>query len=107
MLGWFRPQCPLATAEKVWVESRMTWLAHQLGSRRLLEAEVVEPTEEFFPAAYGGSEAQVPQKEKKKCKHFTYIWDQNLYNPITSEVVNYIHFTFPDGSKIKRAFTYD
>ena len=57
MLSWFWPQCPLATTEKVWVESRMTWLAHQLGSRRLLEPDVVEPTEDFFPEAYGGSEA--------------------------------------------------
>jgi hypothetical protein len=57
MLSWFWPQCPLATAEKVWVEARLTWLAHQLGSRRLLESDVVEPTEDYFPTEYGGSES--------------------------------------------------
>ena len=33
--------------------------------------------------------------------------DQNVYNPITSNVVNHIHFRFPDGSEIKRAFSYN
>jgi hypothetical protein len=42
--------------EKVWVEARMTWLAQQLGSRRLLEAEVVAPTDEYFPGRYHGAE---------------------------------------------------
>ena len=29
------------------------------------------------------------------------------YNPITGEGLFYIHFKFDDGSRIKRAFTYD
>ncbi len=69
--------------------------------------ESLEPGGMLFLDAYGGSQAQMPQKEKKKCKGFTYIWDQHAYNPVTSEVVNYIHFRFPDGSKLKRAFTYE
>ena len=36
----------------------------------------------------------------------TYIWDQASYNPITGEVINHIDFTFPNGSEIKKAFTY-
>jgi hypothetical protein len=37
---------------------------------------------------------------------FTYIWDQQSYNPITGELTCKIHFAFPDGSRIRDAFTY-
>jgi len=57
--------------------------------------------------AYGGSDAQVALKEKRKCKGYTYIWEQASYNPIDSAVVNHIHFRFPDKTKMKRAFTYE
>jgi SAM-dependent methyltransferase len=57
--------------------------------------------------AYGGYEAQVVLKEKSKKDGFTYVWDQNRYNPITNEVCNIIHFHFPDGSRMKDAFVYD
>ena len=57
--------------------------------------------------AYGGSDAQVVLKEKRRCKGFTYIWEQASYNPIDSHVLNHIHFRFRDKTKLKRAFTYD
>jgi cyclopropane fatty-acyl-phospholipid synthase-like methyltransferase len=56
---------------------------------------------------YGGSDAQVTMEEPRKQKGFTYIWDQAEYNPITSDVVNYIHFKFPDGSMLRKAFVYE
>jgi len=61
----------------------------------------------FFIDAFGGSEAYVTQKEKTKYDGFTYIWDQDEFEPVTSRILCHIHFKFPDGSKIKRAFTYD
>jgi hypothetical protein len=61
----------------------------------------------FFLDAYGGSEAYVVQKEKTKYDGFTYIWDQAEFEPVTARAVCHIHFKFPDGSKIKRAFSYD
>jgi len=61
----------------------------------------------FFSDAYGGYEAFQELKEKTKNDGFTYIWDQHKYDPITGSAVNYIHFKFKDGSKIKRAFTYE
>ncbi len=67
----------------------------------------LKPEGMLFLDAYGGSEAQDPQKEPRKNKGFTYVWDQYSFNPITSDVVNYIHFKFPDGTRIKRAFTYE
>jgi hypothetical protein len=45
--------------------------------------------------------------ERRRIKGgFTYIWDQNQFDPISHEVVNYIHFEFKNGSKLERAFEY-
>ncbi|MBL9147986.1 MAG: class I SAM-dependent methyltransferase [Phycisphaerae bacterium] len=61
----------------------------------------------FILDAYGGSEAFTEVEEERNLDGFTYIWDQNKYNPITNEVLNYIHFRFPDGTEMRKAFTYD
>jgi len=61
----------------------------------------------FILDAYGGSEAFEEMEEERDMDGFTYIWDQDYYNPINGRVINYIHFKFPDGTKINRAFTYD
>jgi SAM-dependent methyltransferase len=61
----------------------------------------------FFLDAFGGPDASDLQKEKTKFDNFTYVWEQAHFEPVTSRIVCYIHFKFPDGSKIKRAFTYD
>jgi hypothetical protein len=61
----------------------------------------------FLLDAYGGSDSFLEMDEERDLDGFTYVWDQHLVNPITGEVVNYIHFEFPDGSKIDRAFTYE
>ncbi|MEM1331236.1 MAG: class I SAM-dependent methyltransferase [Planctomycetota bacterium] len=65
----------------------------------------------FFLDHYGGNEAMQEQEEKRDCqladgRKFVYIWDQAKIEPISGRVDNYIHFKFPDGSKMKRAFTY-
>jgi SAM-dependent methyltransferase len=56
---------------------------------------------------YGGPDSIKVAKEKTPYKVFTYVWDQAAYNPITHEALNYIHFLFPDGSRLGKAFTYD
>ena len=61
----------------------------------------------FFLDIYGGPEAQVVQEEPTEHDGFTYVWDQARYNPITGEALCHIHFDFPDGTRMKRAFTYD
>ena len=55
---------------------------------------------------YGGPEAQVPQFEERDCDGFTYIWDQDVFNPITHEYRCKIHFRFDDGSELQNAFEY-
>ena len=61
----------------------------------------------FFLDAYGGSDAFREMRERTKYDDFTYIWDQASFDPITGDMICKIHFTFPDGSRMKNAFTYD
>jgi len=61
----------------------------------------------FICDAYGGSESFEEMKEERDCDGFTYVWDQHMYNPVTGEVLNHIHFKFPDRTELKNAFTYD
>jgi len=61
----------------------------------------------FFLDAFGGPEAYEITKEKTKLDGFTYVWEQAVFEPVTARILCHIHFKFPDGSKLKRAFTYD
>ena len=61
----------------------------------------------FFLDAYGGSDAYREMRERTKYDDFTYIWDQASFDPITSHMVCKIHFSFPDGSRMKNAFAYE
>lgn len=56
---------------------------------------------------YGGPEAQRRCEESTEHDGFDYIWDQDEFNPINHGMRCYIHFAFPDGSRIDRAFSYD
>lgn len=61
----------------------------------------------FFVDAYGGYESFQELKEKTKYKNFTYIWEQERYNPISGIAKCNIHFKFKDGSRLNNAFTYE
>ncbi len=62
----------------------------------------------FILDAYGGWEAQEPMLEPRKILGgFTYVWDQDGFDPISHDVLNHIHFEFKDGTKLDRAFSYD
>ena len=61
----------------------------------------------FFLDAFGGYETYREMEEETEHDDFTYVWDQSRYHPVTGDILCYIHFTFPDGSKINRAFAYD
>jgi len=60
----------------------------------------------FFLDVFGGHEAHRTQKERRKLEGFTYVWEQAEYNPIAADMLCHIHFEFPDGSKLKKAFSY-
>jgi SAM-dependent methyltransferase len=61
----------------------------------------------FFLDAFGGYEAYKEIREVTRHKGFRYIWEHARYNPISGEILCHIHFRFPDGSRIRKAFTYD
>ncbi len=55
---------------------------------------------------YGGPEAQERREERREYEDFTYVWDQDRFDPITHAATCLIHFEFPDGSEIRDAFRY-
>ncbi len=60
----------------------------------------------FIIDLYGGSESNDEMEESTRCKGFHYIWEQAEFFPGTGEYTCYIHFRFPDGTEMRRAFTY-
>jgi len=60
----------------------------------------------FFLDAFGGYDCYKEIEETTVCEGFDYIWDQASYNPIDGGMQCYIHFSFPDGSRMERAFSY-
>ncbi len=68
----------------------------------------LDPDGIFVCDFYGGSDTMIEQEEIRKInKHFTYVWDQNKYNPITGDMECRIHFKFPDGTEMRDAFIYE
>ncbi len=60
----------------------------------------------FMLDAYGGYQSWRPLTERRKLTGFTYVWEQASVDPIDHSVVNHIHFEFTNGSRLRRAFTY-
>ena len=85
------------------------WL---LKERRLMRRyfrrvrESLKPGGLFFLDGYGGADAHREVKERTKNEGFTYIWEQAAFNPINHDMLCHMHFKFPDGSRIQRAFSY-
>lgn len=63
----------------------------------------------FAMDVYGGAEAIDAMVEDREMEDedFTYVWEQERFNPLTHETVCHIHFEFPDGSRLERAFSYE
>lgn len=77
--------------------------------RRYLERarEALADDGMIFLELYGGTGAIEPVKEGRDVGGCTYVWEQRSFDPISNETLCYIHFEFPDGSRLERAFTYD
>jgi len=85
-----------------WIfEERAQMVAYM---RRCLEA--LEDDGVLFMDMFGGPESFEETREKTKHDGFTYVWHQARFYPVTNHMQCYIHFKFPDGSKLKRAFSY-
>ncbi len=64
---------------------------------------------------WGGSESFVLQEEPREIENpdndqigdFTFIWDQDTFDPFTHLYTTRIHFSFSDDSELRNAFVYD
>ena len=61
----------------------------------------------LFLDAYGGTQAQQDKTDREDHGDFVYVWEQRSFDPINNWGRNFIHFEFPDGSDMRRAFAYD
>ncbi|MBM4007611.1 MAG: class I SAM-dependent methyltransferase [Planctomycetes bacterium] len=61
----------------------------------------------MFLDCYGGHGSFSEQTEERDFDGFTYQWHTERYDPVSGDVLNHIHFVFPDGTKVRKAFTYD
>lgn len=65
----------------------------------------------FFLDAYGGYDSHKEIQEEREIEDdgagFTYIWEQESFDPVTHRMVCNIHFAFPDGSEMRKAFHYE
>ena len=52
--------------------------------------------------AYGGPESVRRVEDETEHDDFSYIWDQDDFDPINRMATCYIHFTFGDGSALRR-----
>lgn len=68
--------------------------------------------------AFGGRQAERPlvEKTRKAASHgpdgepvpgFTYVWEQKRFDPLTRNLLAYIHFELRDGRALRKAFVYD
>lgn len=73
--------------------------------RRVRDALVADGV--FILDAFGGHDAFKEMRERRDCGGYTYIWDQADYDPISGAMSCHIHFSFPDGSRLRRAFSYE
>jgi SAM-dependent methyltransferase len=85
------------------------WIFRQRAElRRYFETtyEALGPDGVLFLDAYGGYAAFRELEEELEFDGFTYAWEQAKYNPVTGYMKTHIHFGFPDGSRLRKAFTY-
>ncbi len=61
----------------------------------------------FFLDHYGGPESLSITRERSEKEGFTYIWNQAEHNAINGHLRCTISFAFPDGTRMRDAFTYD
>lgn len=60
----------------------------------------------FICDAFGGADAHLEGSEETELDDFTYVWEHATFKPVTHDLKCHIHFDFPDGTRLKKAFTY-
>ena len=85
------------------------WTFKERATLRIYFQQVLQhlvPDGLFMLDAYGGYDAFREMRERQDFGRFTYIWEQAEYEPVSGHTTCHIHFAFPDGSRLKRAFSY-
>ena len=62
-------KCPVDDEEKLWIEEAILWLVEQFGSKALCEAEVILPSEEYFPDKYIGTMISAEKVVWRVCEY--------------------------------------
>lgn len=97
-----RVDAVLALNFSYWVfKQRATMLAYFRRVRAALSRTGV-----FILDFFGGSDVHSEVQDRRRCKGFTYVWDQAHYEPLSGDYTCHIHFEFRDGTALRRAFTY-
>lgn len=85
-----------------WIfKERASLLRYFCSARAALAADGL-----FLIDVYGGSDAYETMNETRKVNGFTYVWEQADYDPVSGHAECHIHFRFKDGSRLRRAFSY-
>lgn len=61
----------------------------------------------FFLDCFGGTEVPMADDNRRRENGFVYRWEQEFFDALTHHFKCAIHFEFPDGSSIERAFQYE
>lgn len=83
-------------------QQRADLLAYFRVARRKLAADGI-----FALDVLGGTESMGEELMERGYDGFTYQWEQTEFCALTHHLLCHIHFVFPDGSMLRRAFTYD
>jgi hypothetical protein len=96
-------QCVLAFNFSYWLfKERTSLITYFRTVRKAMDKQGL-----FFLDWVGGSDLHTELAERtRKPGGFTYVWGQNAFDPLSHHMSCSISFEFPDGSKMKDAFTY-
>jgi hypothetical protein len=83
----FRPNCPIDAKAQAWLDDRMKWLAGEFGIETWRKARAIEPTEEFFPDQFDGTESAVQLMLNRICD-FMHIDPSRVVLRLYTEDVN-------------------
>jgi hypothetical protein len=65
----FKPRLPVTEEERLWVDGGFRSLKRLIGEKRLLECDLIEPTDLYFPDPYDGSEVALQAIFNRVCDY--------------------------------------
>src|SRR5215469_8145287 len=66
---FFGPKLPVSEDQRQWVDSSLWRLSRLLGQNRMMQAQVVLPTDEYFPDPFDGSDDAARVLFARVCAH--------------------------------------